>query len=55
VGGRSADGGAGLGLSIAESIATAHCASLTSRPRPDGGLDVTVRLPLPEDPAADEP
>jgi len=55
VGGRSADGGAGLGLSIVESIAVAHCASLTTRPRPDGGLDVTVRLPRCDDPDGDQP
>jgi signal transduction histidine kinase len=40
---RSADG-AGLGLSIAASIAQAHDATITARPQPAGGLEVTVRL-----------
>jgi signal transduction histidine kinase len=35
----------GLGLSIVRAIATAHDASVTAEPRPDGGLVVTVSLP----------
>jgi signal transduction histidine kinase len=34
--------GHGLGLAIVQSIATAHRATLTARPRPIGGLDVEV-------------
>jgi signal transduction histidine kinase len=49
VGGRSAGGGAGLGLSIAASITAAHSASLTTRTRPEGGLDLTVRFPRCDD------
>ena len=37
--------GAGLGLSIVQAIATAHGASLTARPRPEGGLTVHVAFP----------
>ncbi|WP_068925382.1 ATP-binding protein [Planobispora rosea] len=37
--------GAGLGLSIVRAIAQAHRGSAEARPRPDGGLQVTVRLP----------
>src|SRR5262245_3963590 len=36
--------GIGLGLSIVRSIVIAHGGSVTVEPRPDGGLDVTVRL-----------
>ncbi|MFF1922670.1 ATP-binding protein [Streptomyces sp. NPDC058221] len=36
--------GAGLGLSIVESIAHAHLATVTSRANRDGGLTVTVRF-----------
>jgi two-component system sensor histidine kinase VanS len=38
--------GVGLGLAIVQSIAQAHDGTLTLRPRPDGGLRVTVRLPV---------
>ncbi|TDV43224.1 sensor histidine kinase [Actinophytocola oryzae] len=41
--------GLGLGLPIVAAIATAHDAHLDARPRPDGGLTVTLALP------ADEP
>jgi signal transduction histidine kinase len=41
---RTADG-AGLGLSIVASIAQAHHATLTARPNPGGGLELTVRFP----------
>ncbi|MBB5773850.1 sensor histidine kinase [Nonomuraea jabiensis] len=41
---RSTDG-AGLGLSIVAAIAWAHDASVTARPNPGGGLEVTVRFP----------
>jgi signal transduction histidine kinase len=37
--------GHGLGLSIVSAVATAHSASVDTRARPDGGLDVEVRYP----------
>jgi signal transduction histidine kinase len=37
--------GAGLGLSIVRSVASAHDGEATARPRDGGGLVVTVRLP----------
>lgn len=37
--------GLGLGLSIVQAVATAHRASLTAVPRPEGGLSVTVVFP----------
>ncbi|MFD0688230.1 sensor histidine kinase [Actinomadura fibrosa] len=37
--------GAGLGLSIVQSIVRAHGGTVTARPRPGGGLRVTVLLP----------
>jgi signal transduction histidine kinase len=37
--------GAGLGLSIVQSIVRAHDGEVTARPRPEGGLDLTVTLP----------
>jgi signal transduction histidine kinase len=37
--------GVGLGLSIARSVAAAHHGQITARGRPDGGLEVSVRLP----------
>ncbi|MFB4300745.1 sensor histidine kinase [Actinomadura sp. NTSP31] len=37
--------GAGLGLSIVQSIVRAHDGHVTARPRADGGLEVTVTLP----------
>ncbi len=39
------DRGAGLGLSIVRSVATAHGGSATARALPDGGLEVRVELP----------
>jgi signal transduction histidine kinase len=39
------DGGHGLGLSIVHAIATAHAATITARPRPDGGLAIDVTFP----------
>jgi signal transduction histidine kinase len=44
-------GGSGLGLSIARGIVLAHSGQIVPLARPDGGLDVTVRLP----PAATSP
>ncbi|GAA4909533.1 two-component system sensor histidine kinase VanS [Stackebrandtia albiflava] len=43
--------GVGLGLAIVESITRAHDGMLSLRPRPSGGLHVTVRLPLVRRPA----
>ncbi|MER5494291.1 HAMP domain-containing sensor histidine kinase [Streptomyces sp. NPDC002490] len=42
--GRRADG-LGLGLSIVQAVATAHDATVTTEPRPQGGLSVTVSFP----------
>jgi len=42
------DAGLGLGLSIVQAIATAHGATLTTSPRPGGGLNVTVSFPPPK-------
>jgi signal transduction histidine kinase len=39
------DRGAGLGLSIVRSVATAHGGQATARALPEGGLEVTVELP----------
>jgi signal transduction histidine kinase len=38
--------GAGLGLSIVRAVARAHGGVACARPRPGGGLTVTIRLPL---------
>jgi signal transduction histidine kinase len=38
--------GAGLGLSIVQAVADAHCATLAIAAQPEGGLDVTVRFAL---------
>jgi signal transduction histidine kinase len=38
--------GAGLGLSIVRSVATAHGGTVVATPREGGGLIVTVRLPM---------
>lgn len=43
---RSDHAGAGLGLAIARSIAQAHDGTLSLSPRADGGLRVTVQLPV---------
>jgi signal transduction histidine kinase len=40
------DDGAGLGLSIVAAIASAHRGTLDLQARPEGGLRVTVALPL---------
>ena len=37
--------GVGLGLSIASAIARAHDAKITARPRPGGGLEMSVTIP----------
>ncbi|WP_067181055.1 sensor histidine kinase [Microtetraspora niveoalba] len=39
-------GGAGLGLSIVRAIVDAHDGAVSARPRAEGGLVVTVRLPM---------
>jgi signal transduction histidine kinase len=44
--GTSTSRGAGLGLSIVRSVATAHNGTVHATPRPDGGLAIQVRLPL---------
>ena len=44
--------GHGLGLSIVRAIATAHGATITARPMPDGGLGVSVIFPPPASPTA---
>jgi signal transduction histidine kinase len=43
--------GHGLGLSIVRAIATAHDATVTAHPVPDGGLSVRVIFPPPASPA----
>jgi signal transduction histidine kinase len=40
-------GGNGLGLAIVRAIAGVHGATLTANARPEGGLDIQVRFPLP--------
>ena len=45
------DRGSGLGLSIVSAIAAAHGGSLELRARPEGGLQVTITLPLAASPA----
>jgi signal transduction histidine kinase len=40
--------GHGLGLTIVRAIADAHGAALTGRARPDGGLDIEVSFPAPQ-------
>ena len=37
--------GHGLGLSIVASVVAAHGGTLDARPHPNGGLDITIRLP----------
>jgi signal transduction histidine kinase len=39
--------GIGLGLSIVKAVAAAHDATVTARPRPDGGLQIEVGFPQP--------
>jgi two-component system, OmpR family, sensor histidine kinase VanS len=39
------DSGTGLGLSIVHAVAHAHGGQVTARPRPGGGLQITLRLP----------
>jgi signal transduction histidine kinase len=43
--GNPGPGGYGLGLAIVSAIAVAHGADVSARPRPEGGLDVTVTCP----------
>ena len=47
--------GVGLGLAIVKSIVVAHDGSLAIVPRPEGGLEVTVRLPAADRVAATAP
>ena len=44
--------GHGLGLSIVRAIATAHDATVSAHPMPDGGLYVSVSFPRPASPTA---
>src|SRR5271169_2102028 len=44
--------GHGLGLSIVRAIATAHDATITAHPMPDGGLSARVSFPQPASPTA---
>jgi signal transduction histidine kinase len=46
----SGNGHHGLGLSIVRAIATAHGATVTAHPRPDGGLTITFAAPRHEPP-----
>ena len=41
----NAHDGVGLGLSIASAIARAHNATITTRSRPEGGLEISVTIP----------
>jgi signal transduction histidine kinase len=41
---KHADGGVGLGLSIVQSVSTAHGAHLDIRGQPEGGLDISLTL-----------
>ena len=43
---RTGLGGVGLGLSIVRSVGDAHDARVDVRPRVDGGLEVTITMPL---------
>ena len=43
---RADHAGVGLGLAIVKSIAQAHDGTLTLTPRDEGGLRVTVQLPV---------
>jgi signal transduction histidine kinase len=52
--GASHPDGHGLGLSIVRAIATAHDARLEVRPRPGGGLAITVHFPPPSGPHPSE-
>jgi len=42
---RTSHDGSGLGLTLVRSIAAIHKGTATARPRPDGGLTVTVAIP----------
>jgi signal transduction histidine kinase len=44
---RTGSRGAGLGLSIVRAVAAAHGGAVSAAARPEGGLEVTVRLPAP--------
>jgi two-component system, OmpR family, sensor histidine kinase VanS len=46
------DGGFGLGLSIVDGVVNAHQGSMTLRPRPGGGLVVSVQLPVANEPGS---
>lgn len=39
--------GHGLGLSIVRAIATAHCATISAHPSPEGGLSIEIDFPPP--------
>jgi signal transduction histidine kinase len=44
--------GHGLGLSIVQAIATAHGATITAQPLPEGGLSISVAFPPLDRPSA---
>jgi signal transduction histidine kinase len=48
------DGGHGLGLAIVKAIAAAHDATITARPRPGGGLAISIAFPPPRHPGRPE-
>jgi signal transduction histidine kinase len=52
--GRPNNRGFGLGLSIVRAVARAHGGEVNARPRPGGGLVVTVRLPAGADRGTDD-
>lgn len=47
--------GHGLGLAIVRAAADAHDAAIAAKPRPDGGLEVTITFPSSASPAARYP
>ena len=53
IGDRTSHDGSGLGLAIVASIAAIHGGTAAARPRDDGGLSVTVRIPSAERPAGE--
>jgi signal transduction histidine kinase len=52
---RTGTAGVGLGLSIVQSVATAHAAEVIARPQEGGGLVVTLTVPSHEGPPPESP